>query len=448
MSFPADLTTVIVTGRWLNLDQSPASGTVSFLGKYTLSNLVDNTFVIVGKIDAELDVNGQISVVLPAGNDPDWTPAGWTYTVIEQISDRPSDISYSFLLSTADAPTIDLTHVVPIPPVTPVVAYIPLSQKGAANGVATLDVTGNVPLSQLGNAPTGAGVPANAVSSETSFAISPNAGVLTTYSRGDHTHGSPAAPTAASVGADAAGAATAAGNAAQAASVAKALLTTKGDLIVATASATPARIGVGADTFVLTADSAQGSGIKWAAPAGGGGTQLDPGAARLGMIAYSFPPETCAISTGNNLNAGTFVSEPVYLFGTPVTKLGLWVVTEGVTGSGVNVMSIYRYAAGTATLVDSTVDMTGVFSAGPTVYVSANLSAGAFTPTPGIYIITVLTHFSGSNLKIAGTGGLPNVPLINGQNFGGFITGQATPPATFTPATMNQNAGGYFLGAQ
>ena len=36
---------------------------------------------------------------------------------------------------------------------------IPLSQKGVANGVATLDSTGNVPLSQLGNAPASGGEP-------------------------------------------------------------------------------------------------------------------------------------------------------------------------------------------------------------------------------------------------------------------------------------------------
>ncbi|HVW22977.1 MAG TPA: hypothetical protein VHB51_00615 [Candidatus Saccharimonadales bacterium] len=48
----------------------------------------------------------------------------------------------------------------------------------------------------------------------------------------------------------------------------KSVLTTKGDIIVATAANTPARHGVGSDGQILMADSTQADGIKWAAVPG------------------------------------------------------------------------------------------------------------------------------------------------------------------------------------
>ncbi len=46
----------------------------------------------------------------------------------------------------------------------------------------------------------------------------------------------------------------------------------KGDLIVGTGADTFSRLAVGTNTYVLTADSAEATGLKWAAPSGGGST--------------------------------------------------------------------------------------------------------------------------------------------------------------------------------
>jgi hypothetical protein len=41
----------------------------------------------------------------------------------------------------------------------------------------------------------------------------------------------------------------------------------KGDLIVGTAADAASKLAVGANTYILTADSAEATGLKWAAPA-------------------------------------------------------------------------------------------------------------------------------------------------------------------------------------
>ncbi len=57
--------------------------------------------------------------------------------------------------------------------------------------------------------------------------------------------------------------------------IAETLIDAKGDLVVGSADNTAARIAVGTDGFVLTADAAEATGLKWAASSGGGGSTAD-----------------------------------------------------------------------------------------------------------------------------------------------------------------------------
>lgn len=86
--------------------------------------------------------------------------------------------------------------------------------------------------------------------------------------------------------------------------VRKDLLTTKGDLFVRDGTDL-VRVGVGSDDQVLTADSAQASGLKWAAASGGGAvsgellakTVYDPGTDQV----YTTTSTSFADVDGTNL---------------------------------------------------------------------------------------------------------------------------------------------------
>lgn len=109
-------------------------------------------------------------------------------------------------------------------------------------------------------------------------------------------------------------------------------LTTKGDLY--TYTTTDARLGVGANDTVLTADSTAATGLKWATPASGGmtllsTTNLTGTSVTISSISQAYTNLLIVItsltkSTGSQTrvqaNGSTTLSKTVYLDGTPSTR--------------------------------------------------------------------------------------------------------------------------------
>lgn len=153
MAYPPTLQTIIVTGTYINGDGTPSFGVVEFSTNVKLRSGTSTSVVQPGVQTAELDAAGHFSIVLPASNDPDWIPNPFTYTVTEKVSTRGVGVTYDVQIPfNAPGGTVDLSTLAPVPPVINPNIYVLQSQVGVANGVASLDATGKVPLAQLGNA--------------------------------------------------------------------------------------------------------------------------------------------------------------------------------------------------------------------------------------------------------------------------------------------------------
>jgi hypothetical protein len=124
------------------------------------------------------------------------------------------------------------------------------------------------------------------------------------------------------------------------------LLTTKGDIIVATGNATLVRQGVGTNGQVLTADSTQADGVIWATPAASGMTLISR--TTFSSVA-THAVDVCFTSTYD-----TYFVVIEGVTGTPTDDLQLqWRTGTGTTYTSANYFSALRavdYGAGIRSL--------------------------------------------------------------------------------------------------
>jgi hypothetical protein len=181
------------------------------------------------------------------------------------------------------------------------------------------------------------------------------------------------------------------------AKIAKSTVTTKGDLLAATAADTPARLAVGTNGQVLTADSTAATGIKWASPAGGanwtllntGGTTLS-GSSTVTVSGISGADKIMVLfggaSTGAvnpelklrlNTDSGTnYAFYGADNYGSSTASANIFGNTDGASGNGIR---LGNQSVATSGTVAGYVSLTGCNAAGDKVYhaIGASTASGS-----------------------------------------------------------------------
>jgi hypothetical protein len=322
---PAALATVTIQGKYTTIDGTAAAGTVSITPSAVGLDGADHVIVPQVSHVATLDASGAFSAVLPALDDPDLVPAGMRYLVVEAIVGVQARAYY--IDAPAAAGTIHLDTAAQAVPGPELTAYLLASSVGTVGGPAgPLDVTGKVPAAQI--PPTGGGIPAT-------------------------------------------------------------IADAKGDLIVATAADVVARLPVGANGQVLTADLAQVAGVKWAAVAGGASYRGAWAAATVYAVGdlVTLGGELLYCQTAHT-SAGSF-------------DLAKWVNLTGRPG----VYNVMLYGAKADGATDDTAAINSAISAGVAAGVANGTNYAEVVFPPAVYKI------AGALVQGGSTAGNSQIPL-------------------------------------
>lgn len=213
--------------------------------------------------------------------------------------------------------------------------------------------------------------------------------------------------------------------------VATSIVTTKGDILAATAASTIGRLGVGNDGQVLQANSGQPTGLQWS------GID-DPAAAMFGLGMITAHPATAA--SAHNLAAGTILFSLIRCTKPQtITTIGVWISIAGGTSNGVSGMALYD-EAGNLLSKTNTMNFTSAGYIEGTLIAAQNLAVGT-------YYLSLITHLT-SNITIKCAEATSNFPTINGHYMSVALTSQTDFPSSFNPATAGGNSSYYIMGGR
>jgi hypothetical protein len=110
MALPGNLSTITVTGKYLDFTGSAIAGQVKFTLSQVLINSAADTIIIPSTVTADLDANGAFSAVVPITNDPDISPAAFTYGFEEAFI---GGASYTISLTSSLGASVDISDLRP-----------------------------------------------------------------------------------------------------------------------------------------------------------------------------------------------------------------------------------------------------------------------------------------------------------------------------------------------
>lgn len=160
-----------------------------------------------------------------------------------------------------------------------------------------------------------------------------------------------------------------------------AIVDAKGDLIAATAADTPARLAVGTNGQVLTADSAEATGLKWSTVASGGMTSIASGSIGTGstlvlssiagtyknlqlvLVDWGLTNQSTIILTANSITSYTYLQNATNTSSSSgqqsysnVTETSIYLgydASQTGDNNNLTVIDIFNYAGTTANKVVS-----------------------------------------------------------------------------------------------
>jgi hypothetical protein len=131
MALGPNLTTVAITGTYLDFEGNAIEGQIRFSVSEVLRNGTDDQMIAPSSVVVPLQ-NGSFSAVLPATNDPDVVPRPFTYSVEESFS---GGRSYSISIPYTSSGSLDLADISPDPTID--TTYVQLIDETTWNTLAT-----------------------------------------------------------------------------------------------------------------------------------------------------------------------------------------------------------------------------------------------------------------------------------------------------------------------